>query len=133
MKFRFTIVYVDDVPQTLEFYRRAFGFGTRFLHESKQYGELDTGDCALAFASHALGEMNLLSGYAKLANMQPPAGIEVGFETNDVQAAYDRAISKGATSAAEPAEKPWGQTVAWVRAPEGTLIALGSPMEPGDS
>lgn len=129
MKFCFTIVYVDDVPQTLEFYRSAFGFTTRFLHESKQYGELDTGDCALAFASHALGEMNLLEGYSRLSNTEPPAGIEVGFETDDVQAAYDRAIQKGAKSIAAPVDKPWGQTVAWVRTPEGTLVALGSPME----
>ena len=128
MNFRFTIVYVVDVPQTLEFYRRAFGFATRFLHESNQYGELDTGDCTLAFASHALGEMNLLEGYAKLSNLATPAGIEIGFETDDVSVAFQRAIDKGATSVAAPKEKPWGQTVAWIRAPEGTLVAIGSPI-----
>ena len=129
MKFTHTIIYVDDVPAVLEFYRQAFGFTTRFLHESQQYGELDTGGTALAFASHALGEMNLLSGYAKLSNLEPPAGIEVGFETDDVTAAYQRAVDKGATGLATRVEKPWGQVVAWVRAPEGTLVAIGSPID----
>jgi len=128
MKFTHTIVYVDDVPAVLEFYRRAFGFATRFLHESNQYGELDTGGTILAFASHALGEMNLLEGYSKLSNLQPPAGVEVGFETDDVAAAYERAVDRGATGLAAPAKKPWGQVVAWVRAPEGTLVAIGTPM-----
>ena len=129
MKFSHTIVYVDDVPATLEFYRRAFGFATRFLHESQQYGELDTGGTALAFASHALGEMNLLQGYTKLKTLEPPAGIEVGFETEDVETAYRRAVYKGAFEIAAPAQKPWGQMVGWVRAPEGTLVAIGSPVE----
>ncbi|MCG8585818.1 MAG: VOC family protein [Pirellulales bacterium] len=128
MEFCFTIVYVADVPQTLEFYHRAFGFSTRFLHRSNQYGELDTGDCRLAFAAHALGGMNLPEGYSKLSTLEPPAGIEVGFETDDVAVAYQRAIDNGATAVAAPADKPWGQTVAWVRAPEGTLVAIGSPV-----
>ena len=131
MKYSHTIVYVDDVPNTLEFYRRAFGFSTRFLHESNQYGELDTGGTSLAFASHALGEMNLLEGYTKLSNLEPPAGVEVGFETDDVAAVFQRAIDRGATEIAAPVDKPWGQVVGWVRAPDGTLIAIGSPVASG--
>ena len=38
------------------------------------------------------------------------------------------AIEAGATLAAEPRNKPWGQTVAYVRAPEGTLIELCTPV-----
>lgn len=60
MKFGYTIVYVSSVEETLAFYKEAFGFETRFLHESGQYGELETGETVLAFASHALGEMNLV-------------------------------------------------------------------------
>ncbi len=51
MKFGYTIVYVDSVSDTLAFYKAAFGFDTRFLHESGEYGELETGATALAFAS----------------------------------------------------------------------------------
>lgn len=43
MRFRYSILYVDDVPATLAFYKEAFGFETGFLHEGKDYGELVTG------------------------------------------------------------------------------------------
>ena len=38
MKFRYTILYVDDVPAALNFYHAAFGFEISFLHEGKDYG-----------------------------------------------------------------------------------------------
>jgi len=56
MKFGYTIVYVESVSETLTFYKEAFGFETRFLHESGQYGELETGETTLAFSSHSLGK-----------------------------------------------------------------------------
>jgi lactoylglutathione lyase len=52
MRFGYTILYVSDVASSLEFYERALGQRRRFLHESGQYAELDTGDTALAFAAH---------------------------------------------------------------------------------
>ena len=73
MKFAYTIVYVADVSDTLMFYQRAFGFAPRFLHESGQYGELDTGATTLAFASHALGDSHFgATGYQKLDPASPP-------------------------------------------------------------
>jgi len=59
MKFGYTIVYVPDVEASLAFFERAFGLQRRFLHESGGYGELETGETALAFAAHELGEANL--------------------------------------------------------------------------
>ena len=43
MKLGYVIVYTQDVPAALGFYELAFGLKRRFLHESNQYGELDTG------------------------------------------------------------------------------------------
>ena len=34
MIFRYTILYVDDVSASLDFFERAFGFDRGFLHES---------------------------------------------------------------------------------------------------
>lgn len=34
MQLGYTILYVPDVPATLQFYEAAFGLATRFLHES---------------------------------------------------------------------------------------------------
>ena len=51
MKFGYTILYVEDVRKTLSFYDQAFGFKTKFLHESGDFGELEIGATALAFSS----------------------------------------------------------------------------------
>ena len=59
MKYGYTIVYVPSVEDTLEFYKKAFGFDIKFVDESKAYGELYTGETTLAFASHEMGNMNL--------------------------------------------------------------------------
>ncbi len=128
MKFGYTIVYVSSVTNTLNFYKNAFGFETRFLHESEQYGELSTGETVLAFSSHAMGEMNLANGYQKTNSGSLPLGIELAFVTENVLAAYSKAISAGATSISEPREKPWGQIVAYVRDTDGVIVELCSPM-----
>jgi lactoylglutathione lyase len=79
MKFGYTIVYVPSVTDTLTFYKDAFGFETRFLHESGHYGELETGETVLAFASHAMGEMNLDGHYQKNDINTTPFGVELAF------------------------------------------------------
>ena len=118
MRFGFTILYVDDVAASLDFYERALGQRRRFVHESGQYAELDTGDTVLALAAHELAAANL-------AGAQPT--FEVCFVTDDVQGAFDRAITEGAEAVTAPQTKPWGQDVAYVRDPDGNLIELASP------
>lgn len=128
MKFGYTIVYVSSVTEALTFYKEAFGFETRFLHDSNQYGELDTGATVLAFASHAMGEMNLGGQYQQIDPNAVPLGIELAFVTDDVVSAYAKAVAAGAISIKPPVEKPWGQVGAYVRAKDGSLIELCSPM-----
>jgi lactoylglutathione lyase len=128
MHLGYTIVYVPDVAKSLTFYTEAFGFERRFLHESGDYGELNTGATTLAFASHEMGAMNLPAGYVKANESARPLGIEIGLVTTDVAAAHAKAIECGAAELAKPAQKPWGQTVSYVRAPDGTLIELCTPI-----
>ena len=128
MKFGYTIVYVPSVTEALTFYKDAFGFETRFLHDSEQYGELETGATVLAFASHAMGEMNLDGQYQKTDPNAAPLGVELAFVTDDVASAYAKAVTAGASPIKEPIEKPWGQVVAYVRAKDGSLIELCSPI-----
>lgn len=128
MKFGYTIIYVPDVPASLAFFGRAFGIETRFLHESGMYGELETGVTTLSFAAHAMGEMNFPAGHVEAHSSAKPLGMEVGLVTPDVRAAHQRAIGEGALELAAPSEKPWGQTVSYVRCPDGALVELCSPM-----
>lgn len=128
MNFGYTIIYVDDVPAVLKFYEQAFGLKTRFLHESNGYGELETGATTLSFAAHEVAGENVPGGYTKVSRDGKPFGIEVGFTTPDVTAAYHTALAAGAISVCEPKTKPWGQLVAYVRSIEGTLVELCTPM-----
>ena len=44
MKLGYTIIYVPNVAESLSFFESAFGLSRRFLHESGDYGELETGE-----------------------------------------------------------------------------------------
>jgi len=126
----YVIIYVNDVPEALRFYGKAFGLPTRFLHESNQYGELETGGTALAFASHALGAANLAvslpEGYQPVEPAGRPFGLELSLTVADVPLAYQRALTHGGIGVTEPTIKPWGQTVAVVRDPFGLLVEIGT-------
>jgi uncharacterized glyoxalase superfamily protein PhnB len=126
MKFGYTIIYTADVEKSIAFFELAFGLKRRFIHESG-YGELETGNTALAFASNELGSGNLPNGYIK-ADEGKPLGIEIALVTDDVHGAFDRAVIAGAESIKAPTSKPWGQVVAYVRCPDGTLVEICSPV-----
>jgi len=129
MRFAFTIVYVHDVRRTLQFYQVAFGLQTSLLHPSQEYGELETGSTKLAFATHSLANSNLPDGYHAVDHADPkPLGIEIALMTDNVAEALEQAIAAGGTLVADTVVKPWGQTVAYLRDPEGTLIELCSPI-----
>ena len=126
LQLNYVIIYVPNAAAAVDFYERAFGLELKFIHESGAYAEMNTGNTSLAFADekdtstcHAF-EPNRAS--SKLA-----AGAEVAFVTDDVQAAHKRAVQAGATSLVEPSEKPWGQTIAYVRDLNGFLVELCTP------
>ena len=124
MKFIYTIVYVSSVAASLDFFERAFGLQRRFLHESGEYGELETGATTLSFAAHPTARGNLGRDYVAADTSAAPLGMEIGLVTADVAAACQRAVNAGAVLLTAPATKPWGQTVAYVRCPDGTLVEL---------
>ena len=128
MKLGYTIVYVPDVAASLTFFNAAFGLPRKFLHESGLYGELDTGPTTLSFAAHEMGEMNFPGGHVNASDSLKPLGMEIGLVTDDVAAAHRRALSQGATELSAPVEKPWGQVVSYLRAPDGTLVELCTPL-----
>ena len=128
MKFGYTILYVKDVTEAVSFYEKAFGLKRRFVDESGQYAEMETGETTLAFAAEELARSNLPGGFRANDPAELPAGVEVAFVTTDVGAAFATAVDAGAVPLAEPKAKPWGQTVAYVRDPDGVLVEIASEM-----
>jgi catechol 2,3-dioxygenase-like lactoylglutathione lyase family enzyme len=128
MKFGYTIIYVQDVPASLQFFEQAFGLVQGFLSPDCQFGTLDTGSTALAFCQHTTARESVGQDYVVAQTSALPLGMEIGLVTDDVAAASQRAVAAGAQLIKPPTATAWGQTVAYVRTPDGTLVELCSPM-----
>ena len=127
MKLGYTLLYVDDVEKAMTFYSKAFGFEVGFLHNSKQYGEMATGDTKLGFVHNDTASSHGFEYEGVSLDMKPP-GFEIGLVTEEVDAAFNRAVEVGAVSVCKPTKKPWGQVISYVRDCNGFLVEICSPM-----
>lgn len=127
----YVIYYVADVGATLQFFNEAFDLPIRFVTEENDYGELATGETTLAFALIALAHSNLdgAGGFAESDPAHPPQAGVITLVTTDLPELFARAVRAGATRYVDPMDKPWGQTVAYVRDANGILIELATPVE----
>ncbi|OSZ31111.1 glyoxalase [Alcaligenes faecalis] len=129
MKFGYTIIYVPDVGQALDYFNRAFGLTTKMLHETGLYGELETGQTTLAFAAEMLAYMNYPKGHLSTHASDVPLAIEIALVCEDVPAAHAKALAEGGTELAPPQNKPWGQMVSYVQTPERVVVELCTPVK----
>lgn len=122
-----TVIYLEEgIKETLDFYSKAFGFKLRYYDENLRFGELETGDTAIMIASYEAGE--LMAGRAFMEWLDgAPTRVEIAFLTEDVSAAYTKAIAAGAKPVQKPKKFSWGQTAAYVTSIEGTLIGILTP------
>ena len=118
---------MENVSKTLAFYQQAFGLNIAMLHESGDYGELETSKTKLAFSSQKL--MAALGKPTGKHDARQPA-FEIGFETGDVKASLQQALSAGATLIQNVREELWGQTTSYVADDNGFLIEICSPVRP---
>lgn len=133
MKFGYVIHYVPDVAFTIEFYQRAFGLTERMrqIDGRMAYAELQTGETVLAFASEALAATHGVE-FRRQRPDALPASIEIAFVTDDVEAAFARAVESGSVPLKQPTEQSWGQTVSYVRDCNGAVVEICSPVKPGE-
>ncbi len=123
------IFYVKDVVKTVEFYEKAFGLERAFIDPSCQYAQMETGSTALAFASYELARQNLGKEFHAITPKELP-GCEISLTAKNVSQALDHAVKSGAELIASPEDKPWGQTVAYVRDFNGILIEIATTCSP---
>jgi len=128
MKLGWVIFVVPDVAATVAFYEAAFGLGRRFVAEDGTYGEMETGESALAFVAESLAETSIPIALRPNRPNDPPAAAQITLVTDDVATAYDRATGGGAVPLAAPVVTPWGQTVAYVRDVNGVVVEIGTPI-----
>ena len=90
----YVIIYVENVPATVAFYQIAFRLQQRFLHESNQYAEMETGQTCLAFANERLIQDS--HQFRLNRKGKQPAGAEVALIVEDVSEAFRHAVASGA-------------------------------------
>jgi predicted enzyme related to lactoylglutathione lyase len=128
LRLGWVVVYVEDPPAAADFYEATFGLRREFTADDGSYAQLDTGPTKLAFASYALGEKNFAGGVAHASRDGRPPNVEITLVADDVDDAHDRAVAAGAASLAEAQDRPYGQRVAYIRDPFGTLVELAAPL-----
>jgi lactoylglutathione lyase len=135
LQFRYSGLIVSDVPRTVDFYEKAFGFRLRYMHPSSGYAELETGDTLLAFLGEAFIEATRLLGDLRYTPSRPgndAAAQIVALVSEDIEADWQRATTAGATVVKAPEAKPWGQTAGYLRDCNGAIVELctRSPRDP---
>jgi lactoylglutathione lyase len=129
VKFGYTILYVSDVEKAITFYEAAFGFQRKFVTPENDYGELLTGETTLSFAALTLANSNLRDGFLASQPSAPPFGIELALVTADVPGTMAQAMDLGATLVEAAKQKPWGQTVGYLRDLDGFLLEICTPIQ----
>ncbi|KFF03830.1 VOC family protein [Chryseobacterium luteum] len=124
IKFKYVILYVENVEKSMNFYRDTFDTSVKFITPEKDYGELLTGETSLSFASLPLAGSNVKQGFLSSRSEEKPFGIELGFTTDDVENLLEKAIKNGAVLYEEIAVKPWGQKVAYIKDPDNYLVEI---------
>ncbi len=124
MAYSYTILYVNDVVSSMNFYEAVFDLKRKLLTPEQDYGELCTGSTTLAFATHKLANSNLTQGFQATCIHEKPHGIELGFVVDSVEQTLNQALVHGALLYEPEIQKPWGQTVAYIRDGNGFLIEI---------
>ncbi|WP_114818977.1 VOC family protein [Chryseobacterium sp. KLBC 52] len=124
IKFKYVILYVEDVEMSMNFYKNTFDTEIKFITPEKDYGELLTGETSLSFASVSLANSNIKKGFTTAKNEDQPFGMELGFTTVDVEALVEKAIKNGAVLYEDIALKPWGQKTAYIKDPNNYLVEI---------
>jgi lactoylglutathione lyase len=120
----YVILIVEDLDRSLEFYTGVLGL--KLGHRSGEYAQLDTGVTRLALYTRSAMAKTLCLPLERPSSNAP--GFEIGFKVDDVDAAVNELIARGATPAVPPTDRFWGQRTAYVRDPDGHLIELAQDL-----
>jgi len=114
----------ERFAESAAFYKDTMEFPALWLLQEEQYALFDTGDVKLEIVGRGVMADTLGTGADAFAAGRLGTAL-LNVETDDVDAAYERLLRRGAEPAKAPADrKEWGVRVAYFRDPDGHLIEL---------
>lgn len=118
----FPILNCVDLAAAVAFYRVVFDGEVTYQYPPE--GEPDYVTLSIGDGQVALGHGTVTAMYG--ATPRPSSGhaVDVCLYVPDLGLAVERARSAGAEIPVEPAAMPWGETVAYIRDPDGTMLLV---------
>lgn len=123
-------LFVEDMAKMICFYRDVLGFEIKEDEDTSNVYLIKDDTLFLLYGRKDFEKMTSRKyEYIKGLNGHTEIALYVdSFE--EVDAEYEKAISKGAFSVLEPVTEPWGQRTCYIADPEGNLIEIGSFNKP---
>ena len=125
-------LFVEDMGNMNRFYRDVLGFEIKESEDTSNVYLVKDGTLFLLYGRKDFEKMtNRKYEYIKGLNGHFEIALYVDtFE--EVDRAYEKAISEGAKSVFPPETEPWGQRTCYIADPENNLIEIGSFNRPFD-
>ena len=123
-------LFVEDMAKMICFYRDVLGFEIKEDEDASNVYLIKDDTLFLLYGRKDFEKMTSRKyEYTKGLNGHTEIALYVdSFE--EVDAEYEKAISKGAVSVLAPETEPWGQRTCYIADPEGNLIEIGSFNKP---
>ena len=123
-------IFVEDMAKMICFYRDVLGFEIKEDEDASNVYLIKDDTLFLLYGRKDFEKMTSRKyEYIKGLNGHTEIALYVD-SFKEVDAEYEKAISKGAVSVLEPVTKPWGQRTCYIADPEGNLIEIGSFNKP---
>lgn len=120
----YPVLATTDVAAAARFYEATLGFVPRYVSEWYVHlGHRDHDFVALALVAKDHDSVPPLGRV-------PSQGLFINFEVEDVEAEYARVVAAGAEVEVPLKDEPWGQRHFILRAPDGVLVDVITPIPP---
>ncbi len=121
---------VKDMGTMIRFYRDVLGFEIKEAEDADNVYLVKDGTWFLLYGRKDFETMTHRT-YEYVTGVNGHFEIALYVNTFDeVDAAFDHAVEKGATPILAPTTEPWGQRTCYIADPEGNLIEIGSWNKP---